>query len=182
MQRHSSIVNRTASKSRILLSQRQIQSRVTVLARKIDRHYRGKELVLIGVLNGSIIFLADLVRHLKGAVRLDCISASSYGRKTCSSEKVLFHRRLKVTVRGAHVLLVDDILDTGRTLAILLQFLGSMKPASLELCVLLRKRVPRVAPLHPRFVGFDIPNRFVYGYGLDIAEKFRNLPYIAYMM
>ncbi len=170
----------SAVKTRVLFSSHRIQRRVTALAREIDRHYRGRELVLIGVLNGSVIFLADLVRHLKTPLKLDCISASSYGTATRSSGKVIFHPHLKLTVKGAHILLVDDILDTGRTVSKLMRFLRTFRPASVKLCVLLRKRVKRAVPAKAHFVGFDIPDRFVYGYGLDIAEQFRNLPHIAY--
>jgi hypoxanthine phosphoribosyltransferase len=167
-------------KERVLISQARIQQRIRTLARDIDDFYKGKELIVIGVLNGSILFLADLVRHLRTPLSLDSISTSSYGLKTYSSKKVLFHPNLKLSIKGHHVLLVDDILDTGRTMKRLLKFLESLHPKSVELCILLRKRVKRVAPIRARFVGFDIPNRFVFGYGLDIAEKFRNLPYIAY--
>lgn len=164
---------------RILFSSRQIQSRVKQLASEIDDHYQNRELVVIGVLNGSVIFLADLIRRLKSPLNLDCVAASSYGKSVAVSNKVLFRPDLKLTVKGAHILLVDDILDTGKTAAALFKFLKSLQPASIELCVLLRKRVRRIIPVRARFVGFNIPNCFVYGYGLDIAEKFRNLPYIA---
>jgi hypoxanthine phosphoribosyltransferase len=164
----------------VLLSERQINVCVKGLARQIDRFYKGKEIVLIGVLNGSIIFLADLVRHLKTPLRLDSIAASSYGTKTRSSGKVLFNTNLKVSVKNAHVLLVDDILDTGQTISCLMKALKSMRPASLELCILLKKQVPRKTSVRARFVGFEIPDYFVYGYGLDYAERFRNLRCISY--
>jgi len=163
----------------ILCSKSQIQRRVAEVAREIDRHYQGRELVMIGVLNGSIIFLADLIRRLKTPLSLDFISVSSYGENLIPSKKMVFHPHLKISVEGVHVLLVDDILDTGGTVQKLVRFLGSMHPASVEVCVLLRKRIRRSVFLRPRFVGFDVPDQFVYGYGLDIGEKFRNLPYIA---
>jgi hypoxanthine phosphoribosyltransferase len=167
-------------KERVLLTEKQIQNRVRQLAHKIDRNYKGKEIVLIGVLNGSIIFLADLVRHLKTPLRLDSISASSYGMRTYSSKKVLFNADLKISVKGAHVLLVDDILDTGNTISKLMKAVRIMKPASLQLCIFLEKKVSRNFQFRPKFVGFKIPNHFVYGYGLDYAEQFRNLRCIAY--
>ena len=166
--------------SKVLLSRPQIQSRVTQLAKELDRYYRGKHVVVIAILNGSVIFLADLLKKMKTPLSFDCVSASSYGRRTRSSGRVLFHPHLKIEVRDAHVLLVDDILDTGRTLARIVRFFKSLHPASVETCVLLRKRVRRAARVSARFVGFDIPNHFVFGYGLDIAERFRNLPYIAF--
>jgi hypoxanthine phosphoribosyltransferase len=167
-------------KRRVLLTESQIKRRVKELARQIDDFYIGREIVLIGVLNGSIIFLADLVRYLKTPLKLDSIAASSYGLKQKSSKKVLFTPNLKISVKGAHVLMVDDILDTGHTISKLLRAIRSMKPASLESCMLLRKRVKRRSKVSARFVGFDIPNHFVYGYGLDFSEKFRNLKNIVY--
>jgi hypoxanthine phosphoribosyltransferase len=167
-------------KPKALISASRIQSRVKSLAREIDKHYRGRHLVVIGVLNGSILFLADLIRQLKTPLHLDSIAASSYGTSLKSKRRVLFDRKLKLGIKGADVLLVDDILDSGRTISTLLRFLKSLKPRSLELCVLLEKKIPRKGTgWKPRFVGFRIPDEFVYGYGLDYAEKFRNLNYIA---
>jgi hypoxanthine phosphoribosyltransferase len=167
-------------KPKALISASRIQSRVKSLAREIDKHYRGRHLVVIGVLNGSILFLADLIRQLKTPLHLDSIAASSYGTSLKSKRRVLFDRKLKLGIKGADVLLVDDILDSGRTISTLLRFLKSLKPRSLELCVLLEKKIPRKGTgWKPRFVGFRIPDEFVYGYGLDYAEKFRNLNHIA---
>lgn len=164
---------------KVLISEALIHSRVRALARQIDRHYRGKEIVLIGILNGSIIFLSDLVRSLKTPLLMDCLGASSYGMGHKSSGKVIFNSQLKLSVKNAHVLLVDDILDTGLTIVQLMKFLRSLKPASLEVCVFLKKDIPRKTKLKPRFVGFEIPNQFVYGYGLDLSERCRNLSFIA---
>ncbi len=164
---------------RVLISEKRILRRVGALAREVDAWSRGGRVVVVGVLNGSILFLADLVRRLRSPVVLDCIAASSYGTARTSSGRVLFNRRLRLNVRGAKVLLVDDILDTGRTLAALSRFLRKLGARRVETCVLLRKNVPRAADVSARFVGFDIPDRFVYGYGLDLRERFRNLRDIA---
>lgn len=161
-------------KTKILVPQRRIQRRVRELARAIDRHYRGKEITVIAVLSGGVIFAADLVRRLKTPLRMDFIRASSYGDGRRSSGRVALRSYPRCSLRGAHVLLVDDILDSGLTLRKLTAFLRRRKPASVEACVLLRKRVLRPAGLHPRFVGLEIPNRYVYGYGLDLAGWERN--------
>lgn len=165
---------------RVLISERRIKSRIKALAAEIDRHYRGREIILIGVLNGSIIFLADLVRHLKTPLQLDSLSASSYGKRTSSSGSVMFDPNLKLNLRKNHVLVVDDILDTGNTISKIIGAVKALKPKSLELCVLLEKNIPRKYQINPRFVGFQIDNHFVYGYGLDYAERYRNLRDIVY--
>ncbi|MDD2707362.1 MAG: hypoxanthine phosphoribosyltransferase [Verrucomicrobiae bacterium] len=172
---------RLNEKGGILLPRRVIARRVKELAREIDAHYRGRELVLVGVLNGSLVFLADLMRELKLPLQVDFITASSYGRRTRSRGKILFRPHLKLSLCGAHVLLVDDIFDTGATLEKAMSFLKTLKPASLNACVFLRKRVRRTVRCRPRFVGFDIPDRFVYGYGLDLREGFRHLPHLAWV-
>lgn len=164
----------------ILLTKEQISDRIISLSKEIDDFYKGKEILLIGVLNGSIIFLSDLIRNLKTPSYLDCISVSSYGNKISRGD-VVFHSHLKMDVRNSHVILVDDILDTGNTLGQLRTLVEDLSPKSLEFCVFLKKNMEkRDAYINPRFVGFEIPNKFVYGYGLDIMEKFRNLPYVAY--
>jgi hypoxanthine phosphoribosyltransferase len=168
-------------KTRILIPHRRIQRRIRELARRIDHHYRGREIVVVGVLTGGILFLADLVRRLKTPVRLDFIAASSYGNRRHSSGRVIFHPHSKISLHGAHVLLVDDILDTGLTLRELTAFLRRQRPSSIEVCVLLRKMgVQRKFRTKPRFIGFDIPKRFIFGYGLDYDETRRNLPDIVY--
>jgi hypoxanthine phosphoribosyltransferase len=166
---------------RVLISEHRILERIGSLAREVDAWSRGRRVVVVGVLNGSIIFLSDLVRRLRSPVALDCIAASSYGKARTSSGKVIFNRRLRLNVRGADVLLVDDILDTGLTLAALARFLRRLGARRVEACVLLRKAVPHAPGASARFVGFDIPDKFVYGYGLDLAEKLRNLRFIAYV-
>ncbi len=164
---------------RILISERRIHRRVAQLARAIDRHYAGRSLVVAGVLNGSFMFLADLLRKLKTPSEVEFLAASSYGSGTRSRGRVTFDRRRKFPVKGREVLLVDDILDTGLTLRALTGFLRRQEVSSLEICVLLRKRMRRTGAIRPRFIGFDVPDRFVFGYGLDLAGRFRNLPHIA---
>ncbi len=166
---------------RVLIPEKRIHRRIASLAREVDAWSRGGRVVVVGVLNGSILFLSDLVRHLRSPVALDCIAASSYGKARKSRGKVIFNQRLRLNVRGASVLLVDDILDTGLTLAALTRFLKKLGARRVEACVLLRKEVPHAPGASARFVGFDIPDKFVYGYGLDLAEKFRNLRFIAWV-
>lgn len=164
---------------KVLITKGQIDHRNIELAKEIDSFYDGKEILLIGVLNGSIIFLADLIRHIKSPLHLDCLSVSSYRNDTTSGELV-FHPHLKTNVENSHILLVDDIFDTGKTLNEVGKFFKTLNPASIEFCVFLKKNVPKKFEIKPRFVGFEIDNHFVFGYGLDIAEKYRNLPYVAY--
>ncbi len=162
----------------ILIPEKKLRARITRLAREINAFYAGRPLVVVGVLNGSFIFLADLVRQLKMPLHIEFLSASSYGTGLRSSGRVTLGSRRRLPIRGAEVLLVDDILDTGRTLQVLLKFLHQQRPARLETCFLLRKRARRAQNFRPRFVGFDIPDRFVFGYGLDLADRLRNLPYL----
>ena len=164
--------------ARILISETRIQKRVGELARAIQRDYRNRELVMIALLNGTVMFLADLIRHLELPLRLDFIGVSSYGAGTTSGNLV-FTKDLKLDVRQRHVLLVDDILDTGRTLSSVIEKLRKLQPASLNTCVLLDKKSRRVEKVTAKYVGFEIPDEFVVGYGLDFTERYRNLPFIA---
>lgn len=161
----------------VLFDERTIRRRVKQLARTIEQEYRGKDLVVVSLLNGTVMFLADLVRYLNLPLRLDFIGVSSYGHGTKSGELV-FTKELKLDVQGRDVLLVDDILDTGKTLARVTAKLQKLKPRSLKLCVLLNKAARRSEPVTADYVGFEIPDEFVVGYGLDFAERYRNLPYI----
>lgn len=161
----------------MLLQEAEIQRRVQSLARKIARDYRGKDLVLVALLNGTVMFLADLIRHLQLPLRLDFIGVSSYGSGTTSGELV-FTKELRVDVKGRDVLLVDDILDTGRTLKRVSATVRALKPRTLKTCVLLNKAARRVEDIQADYIGFDIPDEFVVGYGLDFAERFRNLPFV----
>ncbi len=162
----------------ILISEDEIQKRVGELAKEIERDYQNRELVIAALLNGTVVFLADLIRRLELPLRLDFIGVSSYGSGTTSGA-LSFTKELKLDVRQRHVLLVDDILDTGRTLKSVTEKLEKLQPASLKRCVLLDKRSRRVEPISAEYIGFDIPDEFVVGYGMDYAERYRNLPFIA---
>jgi hypoxanthine phosphoribosyltransferase len=163
----------------ILISAERIQERVGELAREIGRHFRGRPITIIGVLTGSLIFLADLVRRLDLPLRIGLIQASSYRGAATSPGQLHVQPELFPDVRGRDILLLDDILDTGRTLDYLVRHLRGLNPASLHVVVLLRKQGRQEVPLEPDFCGFDIPNAFVVGYGLDYNDEYRNLPYVA---
>ena len=162
---------------KILLTDEQIARRVKSLAREIERDFRGREMVVISLLSGTVMFLADLIRHLNLPLRLDFMGVSSYGLGTDSGE-LIFTKELRLDVRGRDVLLVDDILDTGKTLSRVLPKLKALKPRRIKTCVLLDKPSRRVAKVKPDYVGFTIPDLFVIGYGLDFAERYRNLPFV----
>jgi hypoxanthine phosphoribosyltransferase len=157
---------------RILITEEQIEKRVKSLAREIERDFHGREMVVISLLNGTVMFLADLMRHLNLPMRLDFIGVSSYGVGTESGE-VVFTKELRLDV-----LLIDDILDTGRTLRHVLPRLRTLKPRRIKVCVLLDKPSRRVEKIHADYAGFQIPDYFVVGYGLDFAERYRNLPFV----
>jgi hypoxanthine phosphoribosyltransferase len=164
---------------KVLLSAEQIQERVTMLAGLIVRDYRERPVTIVGVLTGSLIFLADLVRHLDLPLRIGLIQASSYRGATTKPGELHVAPELLPDVRDRHVLLLDDILDTGQTLSYLVQHLLSLGVASLRVAVLLRKLGRQQIALEPDYVGFDIPDAFVVGYGLDYNDEYRHLPYIA---
>lgn len=158
----------------------EIQRRVGELAGEINRDYEGMDLLLIGILKGAFIFLADLARRLTVPVRFDFIACSSYGSSTRTSGVVRIQKDLDGDIAGRHVLLVEDIVDTGLTLSYLVRNLEARGPASLHICALLNKSsVPGKVDLPIRYQGFSMPGDFVVGYGLDCAEEYRNLPYIA---
>lgn len=161
----------------VLITEEQIARRVKVLARQIERDFRGRDLVVVSLLNGTVLFLADLIRHLNMPLRLDFIGVSSYGSGTESGDLV-FTKELRLDVRGREVLLVDDIMDTGKTLSRVLPKLRALKPRRIKTCVLLDKPSRRVEKVRADYTGFTIPDKFVIGYGLDFAEKYRNLPFI----
>src|SRR6185503_8114555 len=141
--------------------------------------YEGKDLLLIGVLKGAVFFLADLMRHLDRECEVDFMAVSSYGSSTDSSGVVRILKDLDASIEGRNVLIVEDIVDSGLTLSYLMRTLRARDPATLEVCALLTKPERRKVNLPIRYVGFEIPNRFVIGYGLDHAERFRNLPFVA---
>jgi hypoxanthine phosphoribosyltransferase len=162
---------------RVLITEAQLARRVKTLAHEIERDFRGREMVVISLLSGTVMFLADLIRHLNLPLRLDFIGVSSYGRGTESGELV-FTKELRIDVRNRDVLLVDDILDTGKTMSRVLPKLRALKPRRLKTCVLLDKPVRRVEKIRADYVGFAIRDYFVIGYGLDFAERYRNLPFV----
>jgi len=162
---------------RILITDGQIARRLRELSREITRDFAGREMVVVSLLNGTVMFLADLIRHLTLPLRLDFIGVSSYGAGTESGDLVIT-KELRLDVRGRDVLLVDDILDTGKTMARVLAKLRALKPRRIKTCVLLNKAARRVEPVQADYVGFEIPDIFVVGYGLDFAERYRNLPFV----
>jgi len=162
---------------RILITERQLARRIRGLSAEIERDFRGREMVVVSLLNGTVMFLADLIRHLSLPLRLDFIGVSSYGMGTTSGE-LIFTKELRLDVRGRDVLLVDDILDTGRTMKRVLAKLRQLKPRRTKTCVLLDKPARRAERIRADYVGFTIPDLFVIGYGLDYAERYRNLPFV----
>ncbi len=166
-----------AEVERILITEEQLAKRIRTLSAEIECDFRGREMVVISLLSGTIMFLADLIRHLSLPMRLDFIGVSSYGAGTTSGELV-FTKELRLDVRGRDVLLVDDILDTGRTMKRVLAKLRPLKPRRIKTCVLLDKPARRVEKIRADYVGFSIPDLFVIGYGLDYAERYRNLPFV----
>jgi hypoxanthine phosphoribosyltransferase len=163
----------------ILVQRDELEHRVRELAGEISRDYADRDLLLVGVLKGAVFFLSDLMRHLDIDCEVDFMAVSSYGSSTDSSGVVRILKDLDVSIEGRHVLIVEDIVDSGLTLSYLLRTLKARNPASLEVCALLTKPERRKVDLPIRYVGFEIPNRFAIGYGLDHAERFRNLPYVA---
>lgn len=164
---------------RVAFDERQIAERVAALGDEITAAYPDGELLVLGLLKGSFIFLSDLVRQVRRPLHVDFLVASSYGSGTESSGLVRLLYDPETELEGKHILLVEDIVDSGRTLARLLALLQERQPRSLEICALLHKHVATLLPREPRFVGFDAPHEFLVGYGLDHAEDFRHVPYIA---
>lgn len=163
---------------KILLSEQEIKSRVAELGGMISEDYAGKDLLVIGILKGAIIFLSDLVRSITIPSYFDFIDVSSYGNSTTSSGEVRILKDVDQQIENRHVLIVEDIIDTGLTLDYLVRMLNSRGPASLKICTLLDKPSRRVTPVYVHYRGFSITNDFVVGYGLDFGERYRNLPYI----
>src|SRR5215813_6424633 len=162
---------------RILITDAELARRIRKMSREIERDFKGHEMVVVSLLNGTVMFLADLIRNLSLPLRLDFIGVSSYGTGTESGELV-FTKELRLDVRGRDVLLVDDILDTGKTLYRVLGKLRALKPRRIRTCVLLNKAARRVENVEADYIGFEIPDYFVVGYGLDFAERYRNLPFV----
>lgn len=164
---------------RIVVDRDEIDARLAELARRIDEDYAGKELLLVGVLKGAAFVMSDLMRHLRIDVSMDWMAVSSYGTGTQSSGVVRILKDLDTDLTGKHVLIVEDIIDSGLTLSWLLENLRSRGPASVAIATLLRKPDAAKVQVDVTYLGFDIPNEFVVGYGLDYAERYRQLPYVA---
>ena len=162
----------------ILIEEDALQSRIRELGREVSADYVGRELLLVGVLKGAVFFMADLMRSIGVPCEIDFMAISSYGASTDSSGVVRILKDLDINIEGRDVLIVEDIIDSGLTLSYLVRNLESRSPASLEVCALLTKPERREIDVDVRYVGFEIPNRFVIGYGLDFAERYRNLPYV----
>jgi hypoxanthine phosphoribosyltransferase len=159
----------------VLFTQEQIHARIAELCREIEADYAGRDLLIVGVLKGAVMVMADLARELKRDVEMDWMATSSYGTSTASSGVVRIVKDLDTDIAGRHVLIIEDIVDSGLTLSWLRSNLESRGPASLEICALLRKPEAAKVDIEARYVGFEIPNAFVVGYGLDYAERYRNL-------
>src|SRR4051812_20799888 len=170
---------RDANIGEILVQPDDLRDRVRALGGQISRDYDGKDLLLVGVLKGAIFFLSDLMRHIEIPVEVDFMAVASYGSQTDSSGVVRILKDLDAPIEGRDVLIVEDIIDSGLTLQYLLRNLGARDPKTIEVCALLTKPSRRKVEVEPRYVGFEIANRFAIGYGLDHAERYRNLPYVA---
>ncbi|HHW15357.1 MAG TPA: hypoxanthine phosphoribosyltransferase [Firmicutes bacterium] len=164
--------------SEVLLNAEELQAKIKELGTAISRDYAGKDLLLVGVLKGAVVFLSDLLRAIDIPAAIDFMAVSSYGAATKSSGIVRILKDLDDSIEGRHVLVVEDIVDSGLTLHYMLENLASRRPASIKVCALLDKPERRQVEVHVDYLGFRIPDRFVVGYGLDYAEKYRNLPYI----
>ncbi len=162
----------------VLIDADALRGRIAELGEEITAYYQGRDLLLIGVLKGAVFFMADLMRHLTVPCEVDFMAISSYGAQTDSSGVVRILKDLDINIEGRNVLVVEDIIDSGLTLSYLMRNLESREPASLEVVALLTKPARREIDVPVRWVGFEIPNRFVIGYGLDFAERYRNLPYV----
>jgi hypoxanthine phosphoribosyltransferase len=164
--------------SKVLITEEEITKRLAELAEAVDRDYDGRDLLLVGVLKGAVMVMADLARALHHRAEMDWMAVSSYGSGTKSSGVVRILKDLDQDITGRNVLVVEDIIDSGLTLSWLMSNLSSRGPASVEVCTLLRKPDAAQVDVPVRYVGFDIPNEFVVGYGLDYAERYRNLPFV----
>ncbi|HOA79751.1 MAG TPA: hypoxanthine phosphoribosyltransferase [Defluviitaleaceae bacterium] len=165
----------------ILISEEEIKKRVKELAKEITKDYKGKDLCLICVLKGAIMFMVDLAKEIDLLLEMDFMAVSSYGNEKTSSGVVKIIKDLDEPIEGKHVLIVEDIIDSGRTLSYLVKILKDRKPASIRICTLLDKPEKRLTDVKVDYVGFTIEDKFVLGYGLDYMQKYRNIPYIAVM-
>ncbi len=163
----------------ILFDENQLVEKVKELGSRISKDYKGKDLLVVGVLKGSVLFAADLIKNITIPCEIDFMAVSSYGNSTETSGVVRILKDLDHSIEGKHVLLVEDIVDSGITLSYLLKYLKARRAESIEIVSLLNKPERRTADLEVKYVGFEVPNEFIVGYGIDYAEKYRNLPYIA---
>ncbi|MBQ3145482.1 MAG: hypoxanthine phosphoribosyltransferase [Clostridia bacterium] len=166
---------------KVLIDEQKLQARVDEIAKQIGEEYKNKEIILICILKGSIFFTVDLARKINEDVRIEFIRVSSYGEGTESTGEIKMKLDLKDSIQGKDVIVVEDIIDTGRTLSYLIEYLKMKKPNSIKLCALLDKPERRVKKVNVDYTGFQIPDKFIVGYGLDWDEKYRNLPYIGYI-
>ena len=164
---------------KVLISEEKIKEKIEELGAQISKDYQGKDLLMICVLKGAVVFMADLIREVKIPVDIDFMAVSSYGSSTSSSGVVRILKDLNESIENKHIIIVEDIVDTGLTLKYLVENLKSRGPASINICTLLDKPERRKADITPDYCGYSIPDEFVVGYGLDFAEKYRNLPYVA---
>jgi len=166
---------------KVLIDEEKLQKRVDEIADQIQKEYKGREIILICILKGSIFFTVDLARRIKGDVKIEFIRVSSYNDGTESSGEIKMKLDLKDSIQGKDVIVIEDIIDTGRTLSYLIEYLKMKKPNSVKLCALLDKPDRRTINVTVDYTGFQIPDKFVIGYGLDYDEKYRNLPYVGYI-
>lgn len=165
---------------KVLIDEKTLQSKIEEVAERIMKDYEGKDITFICILKGSAMFTVDLAKKIKNNVRFEFIRVSSYGEGTVSSGKVTMKLDLQDSIEGEDVIIIEDIIDTGRTLSYLRDYLKEKKPASLKICTLLDKKERREFDIEPDYTAFDIPDKFVVGYGLDDRENYRNLPYVGY--
>ena len=167
-----------SEKVRVLLSEEEVNTKINQIAKQISEDYKGKEVHLLCVLKGGVFFMCELAKRITVPVSMDFMALSSYGNGTESSGNIKVKKELDESIEGKEVLIVEDIVDSGRTLSYLVEELGKRNPASIRICTLLDKPERRVADIHVDYTCFDIPDEFVVGYGLDYAQRYRNLPYI----
>ena len=162
----------------ILFTEKELEKKITEIAKNIEMDFADKDLTLICVLKGGVMFMVDMAKKLNQKVEFEFIDVSSYGNDTVSSGKMIINKDLETSIEGKNVILLEDIVDTGRTLSYLVEYLKSKNPATLKVCTLLDKPSRRVVDVNADYIGFTIPDAFIVGYGLDYAQKYRNLPYI----
>ena len=175
---HVDVADMGRDLAKVLITEEELQGKIRELAGRIDADYAGQDLLLVGVLKGAVMVMADIARAMHLPVQMDWMAVSSYGAGTTSSGVVRILKDLDTDIQGRNVLLVEDVIDSGLTLSWLVGNLRSRKPESVEICTMVRKPLALNVDLEVKYVGFDLPNEFIVGYGLDYAEKYRNLPFI----